>query len=77
MCVCELSLGEAVSGAWDEAKQLWDGIEKVEYLWDEKEQHCLAEVGQNPHHGERHSGEIAERITDKHSRWVPVREADI
>ena len=60
-----------MSGAWNEAKQLWSGIEEVEDLRDEEEQHCLAEVGENADNSKCHPCKVAECISHKHSRRVP------
>jgi len=45
--------------------------DKVEDLRHEEEQHRLAEVSENSNDGERHSGKVAKRVADKHSRRIP------
>lgn len=60
-----------MSGAWNEAKELWNGIDEVEDLGDKEEQHRLAEVGENTDHSKRHPSKIAERVPHKHSRGIP------
>jgi len=56
-----------------EAKELRHGEEEVEDLRDEEEQHRFAEVSENRDDCERHSGEIAEGVADKHTRRVPAQ----
>jgi len=37
----------------------------------EEQKHRLAEVAEDSNNGERHSGKVAERVADKHSRRIP------
>ena len=62
---------------WNEIKELWNGIEKIEDLWDEEQHHGLAEVAQNPNHSKRHASKVAERVPNKHSRWIPAMEGHV
>lgn len=55
-----------------EVKELRTGVEEVERLRYEKEQHRLAEVAQNAHHGERHARKVAVGVADEHFGGVPV-----
>ena len=41
------------------------------HLWYEKEKHGLRKVTEDGDDRECHSGEIAERVTNKHARRVP------
>lgn len=41
-------------------------------MWDEKKQHCFAEVSQDPHHSKGHASKVAEGVPNKYSRWVPA-----
>lgn len=60
--------------AWtrDDVEELRQGIQEVENLWDEEQQHGFAEVPKDAHYGKGHPSKKAERITHKHTRWVPA-----
>ena len=60
-----------MSRTGNEAKELRDGVEEIEDLRHEDEQHRLAEVAEDGDDGERHSGKVAERIANKHARRIP------
>jgi hypothetical protein len=55
-------------------KQLWDGVDEVDDLWNKKEQHGFTEVSQDGHHSKRHAREITESVADEYRRWVPEKE---
>lgn len=55
-------------------KELRQGVEEIEYLWHKEEQHGLAEVSQDSHHGKSHARKVTEGISHKHLRRVPVWE---
>ena len=55
-----------MSGAGNETKELWNGVQEVENLGNEEEEHCLAEVREDSDHRECHSGKVAESVTYKH-----------
>ena len=40
-------------------------------LRNEEEKHSLGEMAENGDDGEGHSGEIAKRVTDEHTRGIP------
>jgi len=40
-------------------------------LWDEEEQHRLAEVTEDGDDSKRHSGKVAERVADEHACRIP------
>lgn len=56
----------------DHFEDLRDGQEKIEDLRNEEEKHSLGEMAENGDDGEGHSGEIAKRVTDEHTRGIPV-----
>ena len=58
-------------GARNESEELRDGVEKVEDLWYEEEEHGLAEVSEDGNDREGHSREVTESVADKHLCWVP------
>lgn len=60
-----VSPGQPVPWARHNAKKLWQGVDEVDDLWDEEEQHSLAEVAQDAHHSERHPGKITKCIANK------------
>ena len=60
-----------MAGAGDEAKELGCGVEEVDHLGDEEEQHGLAEVAQDPRDSKSHPCKVAECVTDKDPRGVP------
>lgn len=47
-------------------QELRQGVEKVEHLGHEEEQHGLAEVSQDAHHGKGHASKVTEGISHKH-----------
>lgn len=51
-------------------EQLRHRIQKIEYLRDEEEQQCFAEMAQDANHRERHAGQIAEGVADKYPGWI-------
>lgn len=46
-------------------KKLRQGIDKVDHLRDEEEEHRLAEVSQDTDDGEGHPGKVAESVSNK------------
>lgn len=60
------SPGEPVSGAGDDMKKLGQGVDKVDHLRDEEQQHHLAEVSQDADHSKRHPSKIAESVSHEH-----------
>ena len=52
-------------------KELRNWEDEVEDLRYEEQKHRLAEVAEDSNNGERHSGKVAERVADKHSRRIP------
>lgn len=64
--------GEPVSGAGDDMKKLRQGVDKVDHLGDEEQQHHLAEVSQDADHSKRHPSKIAEGVSHKHRWGVPA-----
>ena len=58
--------GEPVSGTGDDVKKLRQGVDKVNHLRNEEQQHCLAEVSEDADDSEGHPGKVAESVTDKH-----------
>lgn len=65
--------GKSVPGAGDDMEKLWQGIEKVDHLRNEEQQHCFAEVSQDAHNSKSHPGKVAESVSHKHGRGVPVK----
>lgn len=61
-----VSPGESVPWARHYVKELRQRVDKVDDLWDEKEQHSLAEMAQDAYHGKRHPGKITKCISNKH-----------
>ena len=59
-------------GAVYESEQLRYRIHEVDGLRHEEQNHGLAEVTQYSHRGKRHSGEVAESITNKNFGGVSV-----
>lgn len=43
-------------------------------MWHKEEQHGLAEVSQDPHHGKSHARKVTEGVSHKHAGRVPVWE---
>lgn len=66
-------LGQPVARARNEAEQLRHRVDKVDDLRDEEQQHGFAKVAQDADHGERHAGQVVERVADKHLRGVAGR----
>ncbi len=64
--------GEPVSGTGDDMKKLRQGVEKVNNLGNEEQQHRFAEVSQDADYSECHPGKVAESVSHKHRRGVPV-----
>lgn len=54
-----------------EMEKLGYGVEEVDDLRYEEEEHGLAEVAQDPDHCEGHAGDVAEGVADKHAGWIP------
>lgn len=55
-----------------EMKELRHAVQEVDYLGYEEEQSRFAEVADYADHGERHAGEITERVAHEDSGRVPV-----
>ena len=55
-----------MSWARYEPEQLRYGIQEVKNLWNEKEQHGLAEMTKDSNHGKCHAREITKGVTNKH-----------
>lgn len=55
-----------MSGTGDDVKKLRQGVEKVNHLRNEEEEHCFAEVPQNADDSEGHPSKVAESISHKH-----------
>ena len=51
---------------WDEAEKLRSGIQEVEDLWDEEQEHGLAKVTEDRYHRKRHAREVAKCVPYKH-----------
>ena len=71
-CFTLNSLWQSVLWAWDQSEELWCGVDKVEDLGDEEEEHGLAEVAEDGNHRKRHASKVAVRVTNKHSGGIPV-----
>ena len=65
------SLWQPVSGAGDHPEELGHGVDEVEYLWDEEQEHGLGEVAEDARHGKGHPGKVAVRVAHKYPRGVP------
>lgn len=52
-------------------EELRQGVQEVQHLRDEEQQHGLAEVAQDPHHGEGHPCKVTEGISHEHRGGVP------
>lgn len=39
----------------DKMEQLRNGVNKINDLWNEKEQHCFTEMGKNANHSKGHA----------------------
>jgi len=63
-----------VSGTGDDVEELWQGVDEVDNLGEEEEQHGLAEVPQNAHHRKGHPRKVAEGVPHKHRGGVPARQ---
>ncbi len=55
-----------------DAKQLRQGVQKIDDLRNEQKKKGLAEVSKNTDDGESHAHEVAESVTDKHGRGKPI-----
>ena len=55
-----------------ESKQLGTGEDKVEDLWEKKEEQRLGKVRLDAHDSECHAGNVAERVTWECARGIPV-----
>lgn len=55
-----------MSGTGDDMKQLRQGVDKVNHLRKEEEQHCFAEVSQDADYSKGHPGKVAESVSNKH-----------
>lgn len=72
--ICKYVLGamsvelprEAVSWTGYDVKKLRKGIDKVNHLRKEEQQHCFAEVSQDADNSKGHSCKVAESVSDKH-----------
>lgn len=64
--------GEPVSGTGDDVKKLRQGVDKVHHLRDEEQEHRFAEVSQYADYGKSHPGKVAESVSHKDRRGVPV-----
>lgn len=47
-------------------KKLRKGVDKVNHLRKEEQQHCFAEVSQDADNSKRHPCKVAESVSDKH-----------
>lgn len=65
--------GEPVPGTGDDVKKLRQRVDEVNHLRNEEQQHRFAEVSQDANHSEGHPGKVAERVSHKHRRGVPVK----
>lgn len=55
-----------MSGAGDDMKQLRQGVDKVNYLRNEEQQHCFAEVSQDANYSKGHASKVTECVSHKH-----------
>ena len=55
-------------------EQLRQGVEEVDNLGDEEEQHGFAEVSQDADHRKGHPCKVAEGVAHEHRGRVPARE---
>lgn len=53
-------------------KKLGQGVNKVDHLRDEEQQHHFAEVSQDADHSKRHPSKVAESVSYEHRRGVPA-----
>lgn len=58
--------GKPVSGTGDDVKKLRQGVDKVNQLRNEEQQHCFAEVSQDADNSKGHASEVAESVSHKH-----------
>lgn len=58
--------GQPVSGTGDDMKKLRQGVDKVNYLGNEEQQHCFAEVSQDADYSKGHPSKVAESVSHKH-----------
>lgn len=68
--------GEPVSGAGDDVEELRQGVDEVDHLGDEEEQHGFAEVPQDAHHRKGHPRKVAEGVAHEHRGGVPARRTE-
>lgn len=66
MFIIRQSPWEPVPGAGDYVKKLRQGVDKVNHLRNEEQQHCFAEVSQDANYSEGHPSKVAERVSHKH-----------
>lgn len=52
-------------------EELGYGEDKVEHLWDEEQEHRLAEVSENGDDGKRHPSKVTECVADEHLCRIP------
>lgn len=64
--------GEPVPWTGDDMKKLRQGVDKVNHLRNEEQQHCFAEVSQDADHSKRHPCKVAESVPHEHRRGVPA-----
>ena len=62
-----------MSWAGDQTEELRAREDKIEDLGNEKEHERFAEMPLERNSGERHTGEVAERVSWKRPRWIPVK----
>lgn len=53
-------------------EKLRQRVEEVDHLRDKKQQHRLAEVPKDTHHGKGHASEVAEGVSHEHTGGVPT-----
>ena len=54
-------------------EELRDRVQEVEDLWDKEQEHSLAEVSNDGHHGKGHAGKVCEGVTHKGLGRIPVQ----
>ena len=65
--------GEPVSGTRDYVEQLRQGVDEVDHLGDEEQQHGFAEVSQDADHRKGHPRKVAEGVSHEHRGRVTAR----
>jgi hypothetical protein len=68
----DIHAGKAMPGTRKDLKELRDGVEEVENLWNEQQEECLAEVTMDAHHSEGHTSEITIRIANEDWGREPI-----